>query len=328
MKRLIEHIVKSYKSNILLETRGVGIQIWEKGIRALHDIIQKKIFDLNRNDIENNKRLNREIEFVLEYEDIIDLVNEWYNTRRINYFPGLQRFMVNVYCIKRYLNTDKNNLNYGGGVVNMLGCKNFELNIRLDCNYKGEINDEKFFTVLFHEFKHIYDGLLSKQNGQSDEEFNKRFTYLDIDNMWISEKIHYLLHFISPGEMSARLTEFYYEITPELIEKNYNRIKNINDLIKCTSIYQKFIRVFYTYEKTINRMWPFQAKILLKHLTKPSQKYPNGRGVYNRDFKDYKELKNFLKQRSYEILMKYYNSMYRIAGDKIQELGDKYNWIR
>lgn len=328
MKRLIEHIVESYKTNILLETRGVGIQIWEKGIRALHDIIQKKIIELNQYNKENNKGLNRKIEFVLEYEDIIDLVNEWYNTSRINYFPGLQRFMINVYCIKRYLNSDKKNLSYGGNVESMLNGKHFEINIQLDCNYNGEINEEKFFSLLCHEFKHIYDEILSKQNGQSNEEFHKRFTYLDIPNTWISDDLQYLLHFISPGEMSARLTEFYYELTPELIESNYNKIQCINDLIKCTSLFNKFVKVLQTYEKTINRMWPFQAKILLKHLTKPSKKYPNGRGVYNRDFKNYKELKTFLKQRSYDILINYYNNMYRIAGDKIQELGDKYNWIR
>ena len=173
MKRLVEHIVKSYKSNIL-ETRGVGIQIWEKGIRALHDIIQKKIFELNRND----KFLNRKITFSFEYEDIIDLVNEWYNTSQINYFPGLQRLTINVNCIKRYLNTDTNNLSYGGGVGSMFDIQDFELNIQLDCNNKGEINEEKFFSVLYHEFKHIYDEMSSKNNNQTDEDFHKRFTFL------------------------------------------------------------------------------------------------------------------------------------------------------
>ena len=324
MERLIEHIITGYKKNILLETRGVGIQDWEKGIKALHDIIKKKIIELNRND----KFLNRKITFSFEYEDIIDLVNEWYNTSQINYFPGLQRFMVNVYCIKRYLNTDKNNLNYGGNVGSMFDIQDFELNIQLDCNNKGEINEEKFFSVLYHEFKHIYDEMSSKNNNQTDEDFHKRFTYLDIPQTWISDNIQFLLHFISPGEMSARLTEFYYEITPELIEKNINKINNIEDLMKCTCVFEKFVKLLKTYEKTIDGMWRFQAKILLKHLTKSSQKYPNGRGVYNRDFKDYKELKKFLKKKTYNTLLNYYSKMYRIAGDKIQELGDEYNWIR
>ena len=256
------------------------------------------------------------------------MVNEWYNTRRINYFPGIKRLTINVNCIKRYFNSDKTKLTYGGGVNSMFNSKSFELNIQLDCNQRGEINKEKFFNVLCHEFKHIYDEILSKLNGQKDEDFHKRFTYLDIPKTWISDDIQYLLHFISPGEMSARLTEFYYEITPDLINRNLDTIKNIEDVIKCTSIFAKLVKVLQTYEKTIDNMWRFQAKILLKYLTMPSAKYPNGRGVYNKQFKDYKELKTFLKKRSYDILLDYYNKMYRMAGDKIQELGDKYSWIR
>ena len=319
MENIIEHIISSYKKNILLETRGVGIQIWEEGIRALHGIIQWYI--------ENKSGLSSKFQFSFTYNDIINMVNEWYNTRNINYFFGIQDIRIEVNCIKRYSNSDKNKLTYWAGVYSPDN-NIYVLNIELECNQRGEINEEKFFIVLCHEFKHIYDEILSKLNGQEYEDFHKRFTYLDISKTLISDDIHFLLHFISPGEMSARLTELYYEITPDLINRNLDKIKSIKDVIKCTTIYKKYLKLSNTYEKTIDNMWRFQAKILLKRLTKQSDKYPKGRGVYNREFKDYKDLKIFLKKRTSEILLEYNKRMLRMAADKIQELGEEYNWIR
>lgn len=327
MKKLIEHIVESYKTNILLETRGVGIQSWEQGIKGLYFILYQHI--VNHLRITSDDSMLQKMKSIGEMEwnksELNVLINLWFKTNNIDYFPGLDNFIVNVIFHKRLFK-----LNCNGYMSSRDDTEEYYPYICLDIDYNsnGDINKIKLLRILFHEFKHIYDELMIMKQDKLNRAFSKNSSYDNLPKIFLNTSIDSLLHFLSPIEINARMSELYYIITPQFINQNRDKITNIQSLVQCTTMFQSLIKLSENSDKIIDKLNGKQCRLLMDYFNKPGERNPNGRGLYNKDFVTPIAMKNYLKKKVKETINLFYKRMVRTVGDKIQDLGDKYNWIR